>query len=139
MKFFGYVLAITFLVGCSTTPVSTSDAIPVPKDRIYEQGIKYQSQVPNSGQVVIKRDAGTMGWLCTAKIFLNSIPVADLEKSEKVSLYLPEGEYIISADPEGLCGGGLVEVSAKVKAGSIQYFRYGFSGSGYPVLFPTAF
>ena len=139
MKFFGYMLAITFLVGCSTTPVLTSDAIPVSKERILEQGIKYQSSAPNTGQVIVKRDAGTMGWLCTARIFINSNPVADLETSEKISLYLPEGDYIISADPNGMCGGGIVELTAKVKVGSTQYFRYGFSGSGYPVLFPTAF
>ena len=132
-------LFLAILTGCSTTPVSTSDALPAPKERILEQGVKYQSSASNTGQVIVKRDAGTMGWLCTARIFINSNAVADLETSEKISLYLPEGDYIISADPIGFCGGGIVELTTKVKAGSIQYFRYGFSGSGYPVLFPTAF
>ena len=80
-----------------------------------------------------------MGVACSTKIYLNGKGIADLDTSEKVTLNLPEGDYIVSAEPNGVCGGGLTEFKFNVKANSQSVFRYGTSGNGNPSIYPTAF
>lgn len=125
------------LIGCATHPISNSEAIPVPAKRIIDA--KFIHRSPNSGEVTIKRDSGISGSACSTRIYVNANPIADIRTSEKVVLYLPEGEYILSAEPNGICGGGLTEVKVLVKPGSKLNFRYGTSGHGSPSIFPTAF
>jgi hypothetical protein len=89
--------------------------------------------------VIVKRDRGLSGSACSTRIYVNGKPVADIDPAEKVVLYLPEGEHILSAEPNGMCGGNMTEVKAVVKAGSQSNYRYGTSGNGSPSIYPTAF
>lgn len=127
------------LSACSTTPISTRDAKLAPPDRIYKGGVALSRPLPNTGEVVIKRDSGISGSACSTRIYIDGVTVADIDTSEKVVLYLAEGDHILSAKPNGLCGGGLTEVKATVKTGGSSAFRYGSSGNGSPGLYPTAF
>ena len=127
------------LTGCASTPVSTSEAIQIPDSRVLDGGRQYLLPTKNSGIFIVKRDSGIMGAACSTKIYLNGKSIADLDTSEKVVLNLPVGEYIVSAEPNGVCGGGLTEVKFNVKDNSQSVFRYGTSGNGSPSIYPTAF
>ena len=127
------------LTGCASTLVSTSEAIQIPDSRVLDGGRQYLLPSRNSGIFIVKRDSGIMGVACSTKIYLNGKSIADLDTSEKVVLNLPVGEYIVSAEPNGVCGGGLTEVKFNVKDSSQSVFRYGTSGNGSPSIYPTAF
>ena len=133
------LLFFILLSGCASTPISTSDSLLVPDSQILPGGRKFLTQDKNSGQVIIKRDAGFTGSACSTRIYLDAKPVVDLEIAQKFILNLPAGEYIISAEPNGMCGGGLTEVKTTVKQGTQSVFRYGTSGNGSPSIYPTAF
>ena len=125
------------LVGCASQPISNLEAAPVPAERILDS--QFMNRSPNSGEVTVKRDSGFTGSACSTRIFVNGKPIADIRTAEKVVMYLPEGEYILSANPNGMCGGGMTEVKAAVKPGSQSNYRYGTSGNGSPSIYPTAF
>ena len=132
-----FALITVSLAGCATRPVSNSEAVDVPADRILNT--KFLHPVQNSGIVTIKRDSGQLGSMCSTRVFVNSEPIADLRTSEKVIAYLPVGDYIFSAWPNGICGGGMSEVSATVKADSKLNFRVGYGSNGDFSINPTAF
>jgi hypothetical protein len=92
-----------------------------------------------TGEVTIKRDSGFSGSACSSRIFVDGRPIADIRGSEKVVLYLPEGEHILSAWPNGICGGGMTEVKAVIKAGTQSSFRIGYGSNGDFSINPTAF
>lgn len=134
------ILAIAFAVavsGCATQPVSNAEATSVSTDRILDS--RYLQPIPDAGQVTVKRDSGMGGSACSSRIFVNAKPVADLRTSEKVVLYLPTGEYIFSAWPNGICGGGMSEVHATVKSGVELSFRVGYGSNGDFSINATAF
>ena len=140
LKTYLLILSLGFvLLGCASTPVPTSEAVQIPDSRVLEGGKQYLLPNKNSGKLIVKRDSGIMGVACSTRIYLNGKDIADLDTSEKVVLNLPEGEYIVSAEPNGICGGGLTEVKFNVKANSQSVFRYGTSGNGSPSIYPTAF
>jgi hypothetical protein len=95
--------------------------------------------MPNTGEVTIKRDKGFTGSACTTRIFANAKPLADIDAGEKVTIYLPEGDHIISALPNGGCGGGLVETKVGVKAGGSYTYRVGSESNFGFGIYPTAF
>lgn len=115
------IAAALALAGCASTPVSNNDAKIVPSSR----ALSKQFSTPNAGaeKVVIKRDAGLMGSACATRIYVDAVAVADLRPGEKVETYLPAGAHIISAEPNGACGGRLTEVSANVALGKPLAFR----------------
>jgi len=122
---------------CATCPVSNFEAIMAPPDRILNT--QYLAPSPNTGTVVIKRDKGFGGSACSTRLFLNGKPIADIQTSEKVVLYLPENEYVLSAWPNGICGGGMSEVTANVKTGEKLSFRVGYGSNGDFFINRTAF
>lgn len=125
------------LSGCATQPISNSAAIAAPLDRILDR--QFLQQAIGTGEVTIKRDSGFGGSACSARIFVDGHPVADIRVSEKVVLYLPEGDHILSAWPNGICGGGMTEVKAIIKAGVQSSFRIGYGSNGDFSINPTAF
>ena len=134
------VLAIVSLVvGCASTPMTTNDSLLIPDSQVLPDGKKFLAQDKNSGQVIVKRDGGFTGSACFTRIYIDAKAIADLDVTQKVILNLPAGEYIVSAEPNGICAGGLTEVKATVKQGSQSVFRYGTSGNGSPSIYPTAF
>jgi len=135
----GLVTLGVAISGCSSLPVPTNEAFAVPNNRILADGKQLSTPSKNTGKIIVKRDSGFIGSACTIRIYLNGKGVADLDISEKVVLNLPEGEYIISAEPNGVCGGGLTEVKASVKPNSESVFRYATSSNFSSSLYPTAF
>lgn len=131
------VLVGSTLGGCATKPITTSNASPVPKERIIDAAFLQNSS--SSGEVIIKRDTGLMGSACATRVFVNSKPVADIRPGEKVGIYLPEGEHILSAYPNDPCGGGLVEAKATVKVGGSYIYRIGSDSNAGIGIYPTAF
>lgn len=121
------------LNGCATTPVSNEEAVSVPVDAIY------QHQTANTGKVTIKRDSGYSASLCSTRIFVNAQPIADIDTSEKVVIYLPAKDYIFSALANGICAGGLTEINGTVQAGKELTYRVGYGSSGEFSINPTAF
>ena len=115
MKRFAVIAGLVALVGCSTRPVDTDQARPVASSR-------FQEASESTGMVIIKRDTGLFGSMCSAKIYVDGLAVADISTSEKVTLYLPAGEHILGAYPNGICGGGLSEIAASIKkSGTLVY------------------
>jgi hypothetical protein len=131
------LLGMCFFAGCATRPVSNDLAVSAPKERILDD--KYINPIANAGQITIKRDSGIGGAACSSRIFINGQPTADIYTSEKIILYLPEGEYILSAWPNGICGGRMSEVKTSIKNGSKSTFRVGYGTNGDFFISPTAF
>ena len=130
------VLVCISISSCATRSVSNQNATMVPSNRILST--EYLTKLPNTGTVIIKRDSGILGSGCSSKVFVNGKPTARLRPSEKIALYLSEGEYIFSAWP-GICGGGLSEVSGNVKVDEQISFRIGYGNSGDFFINRTAF
>jgi type IV pilus biogenesis protein CpaD/CtpE len=129
--------AIVLVSGCASRPVSTNEAVTVPPDKIVDS--RFSHKLPNSGEVIVKRDSGFVGGACRLRIFIDAVAIAEIDTSEKVVSYLPEGEHIISAQLNSPCAATLVEVNANVKAGGRSTYRFG-TGTNFDFgLFPTAF
>lgn len=125
------------LGGCASQPISTAASTPVPKARILNNELVQQA--PNTGEVIVKRDEGFTGSACAKRVFANAKPVADLRTGEKVMIYLPEGDHIISAMPNSPCGGGLIETKVSVKVGGSYAYRIGTQSNMGDGIYPTAF
>jgi hypothetical protein len=132
-----FLVALLSMVGCATRPISTTSARVVPSNRLLTK--EFLTPKEGLGKVVVKRDSGVGGSVCTTRIFVNSKPIADISVSEKVVFYLPEGEYILSAWPNGICGGGLAEVKVLIEQGKEKVFRVGYGTGSDFFIHPTAF
>ncbi len=127
------IILSLLLAGCATTPISNEEAISVPVDA------SYLHQTANTGKVTIKRDSGYAASLCSTQIFVNAVPIANIDISEKVVIYLPAKDYIFSALANGICAGGLTEINGTVQAGKELTFRVGYGSNGEFSINPTAF
>ena len=137
MRFFAIFMALS-LTACATQPISIYQASAVPSSRILAPQLLSQAQY--TGSLIIKRDTGFMGSACTIRVFVDTVPVADLAPSEKVELFLPLGEYVIGATPtEFLCGGGTSEASPVIRPESQKILRIASGQSGDIHLQPSAF
>ncbi len=129
------VLMLSFAIaGCATSPITTTSAQPVPASQILSADLV--TQTSGTAEVVVKRDSGMRGMGCMVRIYADAKPVADLWRSEKVVMYLQEGDHIISAST---CGGGVVEIQTIVRAGKANTYRVGFGVVSELGIFPTAF
>ena len=135
MKNLVTVLMLGFAIsGCATSPITTTSAQPVPASQILSADLTTQTN--GTAEVIVKRDSGMRGMGCMVRIYADAKPAADLWRSEKVVMYLPEGDHIISAST---CGGGVVEIQTIVKAGKVNTYRVGFGVVSELGIFPTAF
>ena len=137
MRFFTVFLAL-WLTACATQPISIYQASAVPSSRILAPQLLSQAQY--TGSLIIKRDTGFMGSACTIRVFVDRVPVADLEPSEKIEIFVPLGEYVVSATPIGfLCGGGTSEAAVVIRPESQKILRIASGQSGDIHLQPSAF
>lgn len=139
MKSWALALAlIATLSACATTPTPTSLAKDVPVSRVLDS--RYSKPASDTGEVIVKRDTGAVGSACNPIVYVDAVPVADIDVAEKIVLHLPEGEHVISAGFKGgLCSNGLAEVTAIVKRGSRSSYRIGFGENYDYFIRPTAF
>lgn len=126
-------------IGCASTPTPTESASPVPSERVSDVGKRYLNSAPQTGKVIVKRDSGIVGAACNTQIYVDGQAVAEIDVAEKVTLFLPVGDHILSAQPNNPCSGGMTELAAKVRPNETLVFRFGTSGQGSPSLYPTAF
>ena len=137
MRFLAAFLMLSH-TACATQPVSIYQASAVPSSRILAPQLLSQAQY--TGSLIIKRDTGFMGSACTIRVFVNSVPVADLAPSEKVEIFVPLGEHIVSAAPIGtLCGGGTSEAAVVIRPESQKILRIASGQSGDIHVQPSAF
>jgi len=137
MRFFAVFLMLS-LTACATQPISIYQASAVPSSRILAPQLLSQAQY--TGSLIIKRDTGFMGSACTIRVFVNAVPVADLAPSEKVEVFVPLGEHIVSAAPIGtLCGGGTSEAAVVIRPESQKILRVASGQSGDIHVQPSAF
>lgn len=130
-------LILMIFFGCATRPISNFDAKSVPIRRMEVD--HYSHERKDTGKVIIKRDRGFAGSACSSRVFVDGEPVAYIRSSEKIVLFLKEGEHILSAWAMTICGGGMAEVKAVVKAGEQSSYRIGYGSNGDFFIYPTAF
>jgi hypothetical protein len=137
MRFFAVFLALS-LTACATQPVSIYQASAVPSSRILAPQLLSQAQY--TGSLIIKRDTGFMGSACTIRVFVDTVPIADLGPSEKIELFLPLGEHVVGATPtDAFCGGGTSEAAVVIRPESQRILRIASGQSGDIHLQPSAF
>jgi hypothetical protein len=137
MCFFALCLALS-LTACATQPVSIHQAAAVPISRILAP--QWLSQARYTGSLIIKRDTDFMGSACTIRVFVDTLPVADLAPSEKVELFVPLGEHVIGASSTGMfCGGGTSETAVVIRPESQKILRIASGQSGDIHIQPSAF
>lgn len=123
-----------FLAGCSTAPISSSQAINVAGGR----HVSFKAATPGTAPVIITRDTGIMSAACSTKVSIDGTLAAYIRAGEKVTLYIAAGDVIIGAQPDGVCAGGLVEIEARLQAGKPAHYRIGYDHNGSLGLYRTA-
>jgi hypothetical protein len=137
MRFFAVFLALS-LTACATQPISIYQASAVPSSRILAPQLLSQAQY--TGSLIIKRDTGFMGSACTIRVYVDTVPVADLGPSEKIELFLPFGEHVVGAtQTDAFCGGGTSEAAVIIRPESQKVLRIASGQSGDIHLQPSAF
>lgn len=124
------------LAGCSTEPMRTSDAFPVPANRI--QNAKLLQPQSGYGYMLIKREMGFNGINCPIYLSADGEPFAEILPGEKIEVYLPPAEHIISARSNVVCGGTFEEVIG-FEVGQARAYRVGFGSRNDLLLQPTSF
>jgi type IV pilus biogenesis protein CpaD/CtpE len=137
MKRIAIVLAAAALAGCASGPIATSDATPIPVERILNAELTKPKQ--GAGSVILKRDTGFVGAACTLRIFANGKPYAEILPGEKIQIYLDAGDHILGATGTTLCSGQITEAPVTIKPGQTQTYLLGFGAGTDVKLHPTAF
>ena len=122
--------------GCTTTPVPSSSAKPIPIDRVYSM----QSTTPEEGRalLVVTRDKGWKAQACIARLYVDGDLVADLRASEQIRLYVAEGPHLVGVSGER-CLGGADQASVDVTRAKPVLLRISMgSGVGMKIE-PSAF
>jgi hypothetical protein len=126
---------VVALAACSTSPVSTAEAVDVPASRVLDTSLL----LPRAGTVpvVIKRDSGFVGGGCNAKVFINGTQVAELSTSEKLTVHLERGQHMLAAQHN--CMRTIAEASVSIQDSSPRNFRISTGAMGEFTIQPTAF
>lgn len=136
MRRFWPVAAAALAVGCTTTPVPSSDAKPIPLDRIYS----INATKPEEGHalLVVTRDKGWKALACVARLYVDGVLIADLRASEQIRLYVEEGTHLVGVSGER-CLGGADQASVEVTRSKPVLLRVSMgSGAGMKIT-PSAF
>jgi type IV pilus biogenesis protein CpaD/CtpE len=137
MRFFAVFLTLS-LMACATQPISIYQASVVPSSRMLAPQLLSQAQY--TGILIIKRDSGFMGSACTIRVFVDTVPVADLAPAEKIEIFVPLGEHVVGATPtDTFCGGGTSEAAVIIRPESQKILRIASGQSGDIHLQPSAF
>lgn len=132
------LLALTALLSaCATQPVSNSQARAVPPSSILSAQLL--SPGPGTGKLIVKRDSGLMGAACSIRIYVDGEPVVDLGTAEKFEFYLPTGDHVLGARPNGICGGGASEAGVVIAENRTKVYRVSSGQSGDIRIQPSAF
>jgi hypothetical protein len=132
-----WLIAMAMLTaGCTTTPVPSSSAKPIPMERVYS----VQSTKPEQGHalLVVTRDKGWKAQACIARIYVDGELVADLKASEQIRLYVAEGPHLVGVSGER-CLGGADQASVDVTRAKPVLLRVSMGGGVGMKIEPSAF
>ena len=124
------------VAGCTTTPVPSSSATPIPIERIYA----VDATKPQEGHalLVVTRDKGWKAMACVARLYVDGNLIADLRASEQIRLYVEEGAHLVGVSGER-CLGGADQASVEVTRAKPVLLRVSMgSGVGMKIA-PSAF
>ncbi len=101
------VASAFIFAGCATTPLESSQAKPVPKERIHSNQVN--SELLNA-TLVLTRDVGFLGSGCFNAFWINGTLAARFDAGETATFFVEPGEHVlrVGRDPQGqgLCGIG---------------------------------
>lgn len=121
------------LSGCSTSPISASDADPVPSSRLYAFTSKGESQL------VVTRDSGMFGAGCNHRFYIDGKLAGEFASGEVARFGVTAGKHVIGAKPSASCGGGgLVETEVELKPSESVRRRISITPGGIAVT-PTGY
>jgi len=129
------------LAGCATGAVSPMVVTDAPKSRVYLDDFAGEGL-----RIKVSRDAGKMGSLCMTQIFVDGKLAAEIGQAETVIFKVSPGTHTLAAAPSlanSTCktfysaSQFRVEATVSGAPGEVRIYRYGFSGSGLPVLSPS--
>jgi hypothetical protein len=95
MRLFLVAAAVILGVGCATTPVPSSDATPVPPERI--RAPEFARSEAGRALLVVTRDKGLRASACTIGVHIDGTLVVDLRPSEQARLFVDEGTHLVGA------------------------------------------
>ena len=96
MRYAGIAALATLAMGCTTQLVPSSEAKPVPKDRVHAPD--FLQAGPGRAFLVVTRDKGLKAGLCGMGVYIDGTLVATLRPSEQVRLFVNEGEHLVGVD-----------------------------------------
>jgi len=100
----GWLVGIAILVvACTSAPVPSSLAKPIPSSRIHAPEFTHAQE--GFALVVVTRDKSLTVVACTAHLHVDGTLVADLRPSEQIRLFLEEGQHIVGVSAAGCIGG----------------------------------
>ena len=100
----GWLVGLAILVvACSTTPVPSSSAKPIPASRIRAPEFTHAQE--GLALVVVTRDKSLTAIACTAHLYVDGILVADMRPREQIRLFLEEGQHLVGVSAAGCIGG----------------------------------
>lgn len=135
MKTAALLLAVA-LAGCSSYPTPTEETRP---GKLLTTA--FAAPAPGTGQIFVKRDKTIMGDGngCAHRIYVDGARVAELYQAEAVTLHVPPGDHIVSAELTTIFCRGTSEVMVVVRAGETRTMRTSATGDGNITIQPTAF
>lgn len=128
----GIVTAI-LLSGCATTPIPSSEAKPVPSDRL----LAFQEKkTETTSTLVVTRDVGYTGSGCWIGFSINGTMAAKFDVGETAHFFVPPGELVLKS---GGNGNGLCALSKDywtqresiLRANETKFFRLSTSTDGW--------
>jgi len=130
MKLILGALAVALLAGCSSNPISVSEAVRAPSDEIYAFQLKPSRPYST---VTVLRDGGINASACDFEIYIDGRKVAKLGSGEKASFFIEPGPINVGAGltGTGLCVGQAIKtVGANAAASKEVIFRVSSDFSG---------
>ena len=120
MRAFWLAVVATLAAGCASTPVPSSNALPVPEHRIFAS--EYTKAQHGYALLVVTRDQGLIAGACAAHLYVDGTHVADLHNREQVRLFVKTGEHIVGVSAKG-CFGGSDQTSVDVTQDKLTLLR----------------
>jgi len=133
------LLSALMLAGCATSPVSPSQAKPVPTDRIAYHGT-------GDSAITITRDTGYMMGGCYGVPTLDGKDIARIDTGETVTIAVPHGDHLLGFKGDdqgrGLCSVSadslFKEISVTLKPNETKRFRISSLGDDPLGIHPTS-
>jgi hypothetical protein len=123
------------LAACATSPMPTEQTRLT--TNVLDQHMT--SFKEKAGQLTIKRDPGLLGSACAMRVLIGGKPLAELWPAERITAFLPPGEYVVSVQSTGVCGGGDAEAGVTLTAEQAKTYRISIDEGMSIRVAPTAF